>query len=106
MVERPLNHERLDVYRLSVEVARWVAAAAFPTGTSSLRDQALRASQSIVLNIAEGSSRRGQAGRNHFRIAMGSAAETAAVLDLVAISGASDQQTKLRRVASMLYRLR
>ncbi len=105
MVERPLNHERLDVYRLGVEVARWVATTRFPIGTSSLRDQAVRASQSIVLNIAEGASRRGQAGRNHFRIAMGSAAETSAVLDLVVISGAADQQAKLRRVASMLYRL-
>ncbi len=105
-MERPLNHERLDVYRLAVEVTRWVVAANFPAGMAPLRDQAVRASQSIVLNIAEGASRRGQAGRNHFRIALGSVAETAAVLDLVAIAGAADQQGKLRRVASMLYRLR
>jgi four helix bundle protein len=105
-MERQLNHERLDAYRLSVEVARWIAKARFPTEMRSLRDQALRSSQSIVLNIAEGASRRGQAGKNHFQIALGSAAETAAVLDLVDIADAAAQQAKLRRVASMLYRLR
>ena len=105
-MDRPLNHERLDVYRLAVEVARWIAGAGFPANMRSLEDQALRASQSIVLNIAEGASRRGQAGRNHFRIALGSVAETCAVLDLTALAGAAEQQTKLRRVGSMLYRLR
>ena len=105
-MERPLNHERLDVYRLAVEVARWVAGTQFPTHLRTLEDQALRASQSIVLNIAEGASRRGQAGRNHFRIALGSVAETCAVLDLVDLAGAPEQQAKLRRVGSMLYRLR
>ena len=105
-MDRPLNHERLDVYRLAVEVARWVGGAQFPTNMRALEDQALRASQSIVLNIAEGASRRGQAGRNHFRIALGSVAETCAVLDLIALAGATEQQAKLRRIGSMLYRLR
>ena len=105
-MERPLNHERLDVYRLAVEVARWIAAAQFPAHLRALEDQALRASQSIVLNIAEGASRRGQAGRKHFRIALGSVAETCAVLDLFDLAGATEQQAKLRRVGSMLYRLR
>jgi four helix bundle protein len=105
-MEHPLNHERLDVYRLAVEVARWVADAQFPANMRALEDQAVRASQSIVLNIAEGASRRGQAGRNHFRIALGSVAETCAVLDLTALAGAEEQQAKLRRVGTMLYRLR
>ena len=105
-MDRPLNHERLDVYRLAVEVARWIAGTQFPVNLRALEDQAVRASQSIVLNIAEGASRRGQAGRNHFRIALGSVAETCAVLDLVDLAGATEQQARLRRVGSMLYRLR
>ena len=55
------DHERLDVYRLSMEVARWVAATDFPRGLASLKDQAVRAAQSVVMNIAEGRGRGGDA---------------------------------------------
>lgn len=103
------DHERLDAYRLSLEVARWVAARDFPAGQASLRDQALRAAQSVVMNIAEGRGRGGAAGRSHFRIALGSAAETCAALDLRCgpqdSTAAPEQQQKLRRVGAMLHRL-
>jgi four helix bundle protein len=98
-------HESLDVYQLALDVARWVATARFGSGNSDLRDQAVRASRSIVLNVAEGRARGGDAGRHHLRIALGSAAEVSAVLDLVALPGASEQQTSLRRVGAMLARM-
>lgn len=99
------DHENLDVYRISVDVARWTAAASFPRGRASLRDQAVRATQSVVLNIAEGRSRSGDAGRNHYRIALGSAAEACAAFDLLPTSQAADQQVKLRRVGAMLRKM-
>ena len=74
-------HESLDCYRLAVSVARWVAAARFPSRHASLADQAVRAAQSVVLNIAEGAGRTGLPAKNHFRIALGSAAEVSAVLE-------------------------
>lgn len=99
------DHERLDVYTLAVDVARGLATARFPRGEADLRDQAVRASRSVVLNIAEGCARGGAAGKNHFRIARGSAAETCAALDLAAVAGSKDMQDKLRRIGAMLTRL-
>jgi hypothetical protein len=43
------DHEHLDAYRLSLEVARWVAATDFPRGFAPLKDQAVRAAQSVVM---------------------------------------------------------
>jgi four helix bundle protein len=100
------EHENLDVYRLAVEVARWVQQANYPRGFSWLRDEAVRASGSVVLNIAEGKARKGQAGANHFRIAAGSAGETCAALDLLPGTEVAEQQDKLRRIGLMLGRLR
>jgi len=58
-----------------------------------------------------GHARGGQAERNHFRIALGSAAETCAVLDLVLDEpgierdAVLENQQKLRRIGAMLHRL-
>ena len=99
-------HENLDVYRLTVEVARWFRDARWPTGSASLRDQGLRAIQSTALNIAEGCSNTPRARANHFRIALASAAEASAVLDLVDLAGSAEAQSKLHRIGTMLKRLR
>ena len=99
------DHENLDCYRLAVEVVRWLNLTTFPRGQQAMRDQAVRAAGSVVLNIAEGRARGGDAGRNHFRIALGSAAETCAVLDVVTLPDGADAQAKLRRVGAMLARL-
>ena len=101
----PFDYENLDCYRLAREVALWVHKARFPADAKDLRDQALRSSRSVPLNIAEGSARGGAAGRNHYRIALGSAAETCAALDLIGIAGIPEQQEKLRRVGAMLRKL-
>ncbi len=96
------EHERLDCYRLAADVVRWLAA--HPLDDKHLRDQATRAGQSIVLNIAEASGRAGRSRAYHFRIALGSAAELCAAFDLVAHDTAA-QQAKLRRVGMMLRQL-
>lgn len=99
------DHETLDSYRVALEVARWISSVKFPTGTADLRDHGMRAARSVVLNIAEGRSRGGDAGRNHYRIALGSAAETCSVLDLVVLPEGEEQQQKLRRVGVMLRQM-
>ena len=53
-----LGHEKLDVYRLSIDYVAWVFAQSVElTGIHRhARDQWLRASQSIPLSIACGSA--------------------------------------------------
>ena len=104
-MKHAFNHENLDCYKLSLEVARWVYRARFPRDCQGLRDQLMRASQSVVLNIAEGCGRGGRAEKNHFRIALGSAGECCAALDLVPLAGSEQQQDNLRRIGAMLRRL-
>ncbi len=98
--------ERLDAYRVALSVARWMRQTDWPVGTAHLHDQGTRAADSMVLNLAEGVSRGGRPGANHLRIAMGSAGEALAVLDLADLPGGREQQQKLRRVGAMLSRLR
>ncbi len=105
-MRHPLAHENLDAYRLARDVARWVRATDFARGDADLKDQALRASRSCVLNLAEGCSSLGGNRRKHFRIAMGSAAECCAALDLVVLPGAAERQDELRRVVAMLHKLK
>jgi len=105
----PFAHETLDCYKLAVHVARWFQTTTFPRGRSKLKDQGQQAAEPIVLNIAEGSGRRqgkGDAGKNHHDIALGSAAECCAVLDLVhTLDGAAEQQENLRRIGAMLAKM-
>ena len=83
-----LGHERLDVYQIALGVARWAGAQVIPAARRHLRAQLVRAADSMVLNIAEGAGHEpGESRRHHYRIALGSASEVAAVLDLVALPG-------------------
>ena len=101
------DFERMDVYRLAVDVARWFRAVSWTDVDSHrLRDNSIRAMDSVVMNVAEGRMRGGKAGKNHYRIAHGSAGEALAVLDIVPLPDAAEQQEKLRRIGVMLARLR
>ena len=99
------DFENMDVYRLAVEVARWMRTTDWPEGSAKARDQGLRASESVVLNFAEGYTRRGKAGKNQIRIAGASAGEVVAVLDVVDLPEGAEQQHKMRRVGAMLAKL-
>jgi four helix bundle protein len=78
------GHEQLDVYRISIryvtqgyQVAKSLKGIGPPA-----RDQLLRASQSIPLNIAEGNGKGTNADRRRFfEIARGSALECAPIQD-------------------------
>ena len=58
------GHEKLDVYRLAIDYVAWVYSQANELGGihRHARDQWLRASQSIALNIAEGNAKAGSTG--------------------------------------------
>ena len=79
------------------------------TGTHSLGDQFRRASQYIVLNIAEGASRSSSKDKiNFLRMAKGSTFECAAITDLALdfelLPGCEyrEQQSKLASIGKML----
>ena len=108
------GHERLDVYRLSIGYVAWVYEKA--DGLSgfhrSARDQWLRASQSVPLNIAEGNGKTAEADRRRFfEIARGSALECAAIQDVLVVGKAlesvesEERKAELDRIAAMLSRL-
>ena len=105
------SHERLDVYGLSIELARWVyhSSRRMASGRASLRDQMLRASESIVLNIAEGAQQASMLmARKHYRIALCSAAELASVLDLLEIyeiMHVDEARRLVNRIGAMLRKL-
>jgi len=86
-----LGHEKLDVYRLSINYVAWVYEKADSLNGvhRSARDQWLRASQSIPLNIAEGNGKRAEADRRrYFEIVRGSALECAAFQDVLVVGKA------------------
>ena len=94
-----LSHEKLDVYRRSIEFLACALKTAekLPRGEAPLADQLRRAAMSIPLNIAEGSGR--------------TPASADAILDrarlLAAISEAEWDQAKalLVRVVEMLSKM-
>ncbi|RLC09830.1 MAG: diversity-generating retroelement protein bAvd family protein [Deltaproteobacteria bacterium] len=109
-----LGHEKLDVYRLSIGYVAWVykKADSLRGIHRHARDQWLRASQSIPLNIAEGNGKTAEADRRrYFEIARGSALECAAIQDVLmigeALDGKESQERKIEldRIAAMLSRL-
>ncbi len=88
-----LGHEKLDVYRLSIGYVAWVygKAASLRGIHRNAREQWLRASQSIPLNIAEGNGKTAEADRRrYFEIARGSALECAAIQDVLIVGKALD----------------
>jgi four helix bundle protein len=114
MAEPVFDHERLDVYRLSIEyVAFSYDLAKTLAGTNRhARDQWLRAAQSIPLNIAEGNGKQSLKDKNRFfEIARGSALECAAIHDVLRVCDAIDDdanqlgKSNLKRILSMLTRL-
>ena len=108
------DHERLDVYCLSVDyVAFSYQIAKDLTGVHRpARDQWLRAAQSIPLNIAEGNGKQSLKDKSRFfEIARGSALECASIHDVLRVCDAIDGESnihgksELKRIVSMLTRL-
>lgn len=107
------DFEKLDVYQkaksFNIEIAIVIKTKDFDRTTN---DQLRRASFSIMLNIAEGSSRFSLKDRRNFMvIARGSAFECAAILDYLLGINVIDQKTflhfidKLEEISKMLFGL-
>ena len=89
-------------YQLAVELHRLILVLRVPT---YLRDQILRSSSSVALNIAESSGKLTPADkRRYFSIALGSLRETSAALDL--LGNPSPQIANLvDQLGALLWRL-
>jgi len=108
------GHEQLDVYRLAVDYVAWSYSLAKDLSgvDRHARDQLLRASQSIALNIAEGNGKGTNADRRRFfEIARGSALECAAIQDCLDACNVINRECNdhgkamLVRIVSMLTRI-
>ena len=109
-----LAFKKLDVYRAAIQffavacrVRRGVAA-----GNRELTDQLLRASMSIVLNIAEGAGKTSERDRQvYYATARGSAMESGAILDVareleeIELGLAQQGDDLLERIVGMLTRM-
>ena len=109
-----LGHEKLIVYQHSIEYVTWVTKQLrdLKGNNRNLKDQWLRASHSIPLNIAEGNGKSTMPDRRRFfEIARGSAMECAAIQDIMESIGLLDPdlnhkwKTLLDKIALMLSRL-
>jgi four helix bundle protein len=84
------GHKRPDVYRTAIEyVGRAYRPCQSLKAHRDAKDQLLRASQAIPLNIAEGNGKATEGDRSrYFEIARGSALECSAPWDVLEASGA------------------
>ena len=106
-----LDAERLDVFHVAVEFQA-VAALFAAKADAILRDQLLRASVSVVLNLSEGAGRRSRADKARFySMARGSASESGAILYLLRARGVvsegeyASSRRLIVRIVQMLSKL-
>ncbi len=107
------GHEQLHVYRAAIEYVGWAYRYCEALkGHRNAKDQLLRASQAMPLNIAEGNGKATDGDRlRYFEIARGSALECGAIQDVLEVCGAlsAEENAKakavLDRIVAMLTRL-
>jgi four helix bundle protein len=107
------GHEQLDVYRAGIDYVGWAFRLSERLQSHrSAKDQLLRASQAIPLNIAEGNGKASEADRRRFfEIARGSALECCAAQDVLEVCGAlspednAEAKKLLERIVAMLTKL-
>jgi four helix bundle protein len=101
-----LPHHRLVAYQVAVELLLIIKVANIRD--AKLRDEALRAAKSTVLNIAEGAGRFTRPDKNRaFTIARGEGLEAFAALETAALVGDAEREDVARclPVAQRLYAL-
>ena len=94
MAEATLDHERVDVDRLSIDfIAFSYRIAKSLSGINRLAcEQWLRAAQSIPLNITEGNGQQSLKNKNRFfKMARGSALECASIYDILPVCDAMNE---------------
>ena len=102
----------MRVYRQSIELVRLVHTQVMPKlrrADRELHQQLHRAVRSVVLNVAEGRSARGKRKGNHFSIALGSAREVHACLELAFelgfVSSSAALLDRSDHIQAILYKL-
>ncbi len=113
MNEVYFDHEKLKVYQKSLEYVEWIFGILDKIKSrSNIIDQIERASESILLNIAEGNGKySGKDKCRYFDISRGSSLECAACLDIMFKKKLIDGETKisgklqLKEIVSMLIGL-
>lgn len=109
----PLGHEKLDVYRAAILYVGWAWRLCDGlNGHRNARDQLIRASQAVPLNIAEGNGKATDGDRRRFfEIARASALECGAIQDVLEVCRAISPETNaeakktLDRIVAMLTKL-
>ena len=110
-MQRFFDHEKLDVYQVSIEFVGWVESILAGLGghRRHARDQLIRASESIPLNIAEGNGRFTPEDHARFLgIAHSATIRSAAALDLavarhvVEADNTKNGRRMLERIGAML----
>ena len=107
------DHEKLDCYVVAMQALVLIerVARSLPRGYGNLKDQMQRASQSVVLLIAEASARTGADRANRFRMARAEAGEAGSALAAVvalrvgSAHDCSEARELLLRVSAMLWPL-
>lgn len=90
-------------YELAKEFYRSIEQIDWP---SHLRDQALRAASSVVLNVAEGAGLPSKKQKSkHYNIAMGSLREVQAALEINAAADTKKLEQSADHLAANLYKL-
>ena len=95
--------KKFRTYEISKEFYHMVEGVEWPP---HLRDQALRAASSIVLNVAEGAGLPSKKQKSrHYNIAMGSLREVQAALEINRIADTKKIEAAADNVAAHLYKL-
>jgi len=99
------DHENLDIYQVAIEFVALADEVVehLPRGRRYLADQLQRASLSVPLNIAEGAGEFNK--RRFYRMALRSATECAAILDVCRRLKLAHGPVIFLRIVSMLTRL-
>jgi len=113
MEEKYFDHEKLKVYQLALEFNKYAhKICAKVDSRSDIKSQLDRASNSIVLNIAEGNGKYSKKDKcRYFDISIGSSFECAGCLDiLMARNIIMNEELKtgklmLKEIVSMLFGL-
>ena len=106
----------MKVYRVALQMVSDVHQSVLPGvragGDREIADQLHRASRSVALNVAEGLGLLpGKRQRNHFAIALGSARETMACIDIALATGLVEERSvaavadRVDHVCAMLWKL-
>jgi four helix bundle protein len=109
--DEKLAHERLDVYAVALEFLELAEPLLrkLPRTKGQLGDQLARASESIVLRIAEGAGAEWRSAdqKRYFRNARGSALECSSILDVCKIRrvGTPDELDQGRRLLVRLVQM-